>query len=583
MRPNASPSSRPDRRRSATPPLRGVAGGYDISRWPITVAPLPDELPVSWLWRVAHRYGMTSAVTLAALGLPQVNASVPRLETYLRWHADALAAALGTQPYAADEALSPHEALEVELERYAMDYRIGRLPAATIRFCPQCLAESRGTWLQSWRRRAPAACPTHGVQLLVRCPECGAVPFSRSIWMTAATPPWICPQLTGQQPPSRRRRNRCGYDLRQTPTSPLGAPEADTLDRLHTSAEAAAAHSLEPVDVAGFGVTARDHLDAIFELIDEDSDLTQVLAPDATGRDRLLSSARLAFEVLDQPTAHAAADIADRHGLLDPNCRHTPIVTDARARRRPHNPLLAAIRLRSLEDVLSPTAQLTFRLASSMPRYPEPIPRCRAEEIRSWPGQVPLEAIPQVLWPGTLTPWIEDNDIPARSAAAMLLAKIGSTRAWSLIALDLGLPAAFATTPSALVTRMRRDGTWRALLRALEDLATNLADSPPPIDYSARRWAAAPALIEKAVQSIKTDAAPRIMVDRDRLAGLLWQTYTGGDARYHPDYGTDAPLEAWNASRTHDAQVAELVERAGEELHRLAGHPDYGPLEWRPP
>ena len=266
-----------------------------------------------------------------------------------------------------------------------------------------------------------------------------------------------------------------------------------------------------------------------------------------------------------------------------PTGRHTPIVTDARARRRPHNPLLAAIRLRSLEDVLSPTAQLTFRLASSMPRYPEPIPRCRAEEIRSWPGQVPLEAIPQVLWPGTLTPWIEDNDIPARSAAAMLLAKIGSTRAWSLIALDLGLPAAFATTPSALVTRMRRDGTWRALLRALEDLATNLADSPPPIDYSARRWAAAPALIEKAVQSIKTDAAPRIMVDRDRLAGLLWQTYTGGDARYHPDYGTDAPLEAWNASRTHDAQVAELVERAGEELHRLAGHPDYGPLEWRPP
>src|SRR5699024_4668533 len=149
--------------------------------------PLPDELPVSWLWRVAHRYGMTPAATLAALGLPQVNASVPRLETYLRRHADALAAALGTQPYSADEAQSPHEALEVELERYAVDYRIGRLPAATIRFCPQCLAESGGAWLRSWRRRTPAACPTHEVQLLVRCPECGAVPFSRSIWMTAAT------------------------------------------------------------------------------------------------------------------------------------------------------------------------------------------------------------------------------------------------------------------------------------------------------------------------------------------------------------------------------------------------------------
>ncbi|MFE7605550.1 hypothetical protein ACFU1Q_10350 [Brachybacterium paraconglomeratum] len=337
------------------------------------------------------------------------------------------------------------------------------------------------------------------------------------------------------------------------------------------------------MDIAGLGVTAREHLHAILELIDENADLTQVLTPNATGHDRLLSSARLAFEVLDQPTACAAAAIADRHGLLDPNGRHTPIVTDAKARRRPHNPLLAAIRLRSLEGVLSPTAQLTFRLASSLPRYPEPIPRCRTEEIRSWPGQVPLAVIPQVLWPGTLTPWIQDGDIPARAAAAMLLAKIGSTRDWSLIALDLGLPAAFATTPSALVIRMRRDGTWQSLLRALEELATNLAGSPPPIDYSARRWAAEPALIEQTVQSITTDTAPGITVDRDRLAVLLWQTYTGGDARYHPDYRTDATLEAGATSTKYEALVADLVERAAVELHRLAGHPDYGPLEWRPP
>lgn len=561
-----------------------MAGGYDISRWPIMVAPLPDELPVSWLWRVANRYGITPAATLAALGLPQVNASVPRLETYLRQHADALAAALGTQPYSYDEALSRNEALEVELERYAVNYRIGRLPAATIRFCPQCLAESGGAWLRSWRRRTPAACPTHEVQLLVRCPECGAVPFSRSLWMTAATPPWICPQLAGEQPPSRRRRNRCGYDLRQAPTAPLGALEADALDRLHTSAEAAAAHSLEPVDVAGFGVTARNHLDAILELIDEDSDLTQVLTPDATGHDRLSSSARLAFEVLNQPTAHAAADIADRHGLLDPNGRHTPIVTDTRARRRPHNPLLAAVRLRSLEDVLSPTTQLTFRLASSMPRYPESIPRCQTEEIQSWPGQVPLEMIPQVLWPGTLTPWIQDDDIPARAASAMLLAKIGSTRPWSLIALDLGLPASFATTPGALVTRMRRNGTWQALLKVLENLATRLADSPPPIDYSAWRWAAEPALIEQAVQGIEIDATPGITVDRNQLAVLLWQTYTGGDARYHPDYGTDPSSETpAPLSRYEAALVTGLIERAAAELHHLTGQPDHGPLEWRPP
>ncbi|MGP5683491.1 TniQ family protein, partial [Brachybacterium alimentarium] len=100
-----------------------MAGGYDISRWPITVAPLPDELPVSWLWRVGNRYGMTSAATLAALGLPQVNASVPRLEAYLCRHADALEAALGTQSFPVDELPSSDGAFGVELERYAVDYR----------------------------------------------------------------------------------------------------------------------------------------------------------------------------------------------------------------------------------------------------------------------------------------------------------------------------------------------------------------------------------------------------------------------------------------------------------------------------
>lgn len=583
MQPNASPNSRPDRRRPAAPPLRGVAGGYDISRWPITVPPAAGELPVSWLWRVAYRYGMTPAAMLAALGLPQVNASVPRLEKYLRWHADSLAAALGTQPFPADEPESSDGVLEVELERYAADYRIGRLPPATIGFCPQCLAESDGVWLRTWRRRTPAVCPLHQVRILAQCPGCDAVPFNRAIWMTTETPPWICPQLAGQQPQSRRRRIRCGYDLRKAPTSPLSAPEADTLDRLNACAETAAAHPVELVDIAGFAVTGRDHLDAVLELIDEDADLKEVTTPATTGRDRLLPSARRALEVLNQQTAHAAADIADHYGLLDANGRHMPIVPDVKARRRPHNPLLAAIRLRSLEDVLSPTAQLTFRLATSLPRYPEPIPRCRTEEIRSWPGQVPLAAIPQVLWPGTLTPWIQDDDIPSRAAAAMLLAKIGSTRSWSLIALDMGLPAAFASTRSSMVIRMRRDGTWQRLLRAIEDLAVCLTDSPPPIDYSARRWAATPALIEQTVQSIMTDTAPGIIVDRDRLEVLLWQSYTGGAGRYHPEYRADANLEDRPNSRPHVALVEGLIERAAEELHHLAGQPDFGPLESRPP
>lgn len=86
----------PTRTRTGTS-LRGVAGGYDITRWPIAVPPAPGEHPASWLWRGAHRYGMTPSATLTALGIRPVAASPPRIEQHLRAHAQALTAHLG--PY----------------------------------------------------------------------------------------------------------------------------------------------------------------------------------------------------------------------------------------------------------------------------------------------------------------------------------------------------------------------------------------------------------------------------------------------------------------------------------------------------
>src|SRR5699024_7410165 len=87
--------------------------------------------------------------------------------------------------------------------------------------------------------------------------------------------------------------------------------------------------------------------------------------------------------------------------------------------------------------------------------------------------------------------WIHESDLPGRAAASMLLAKVGSTRPWSLIALDLGLPARFAPVPVAMITRMRRHGDWDGFRKALDTLATTLEDEPPPVSYSRRRWACA--------------------------------------------------------------------------------------------
>lgn len=164
----------------------------------------------------------------------------------------------------------------------------------------------------------------------------------------------------------------------------------------------------------------------------------------------------------------------------------------------------------------------------------------------------------------------------------MLLAKVGSTRAWSLIALDLGLPAAFATTPPALVTRLRRTGTLDTFLSALDDLATRLEDDPPPVDYSARRCAAADQRrISRALQTTKADLHDEIAgpgTDDRVLTALVWQTYTGGDARFHPYLAPTRAAEALSDTGVDTVDVERLVRHAATVLHNLAGHPDYGPL-----
>lgn len=585
MRPTASPASRPDpagARRGR--PLRGLVGGYEIARWPITVRPLGGEHAVSWLWRVAYRYGMTPSTMLAALGLPQANSSVTALEACLRRYVQVLAAVLGAQPASSRDPVRRDRVLDAELERYVSAYQHGRLPPRRFQFCPACLAETDGTWRQSWWTRCPGVCPTHQVMMLTHCPSCGAVPFARPVWMAAETAPWICPQLTEQQPPSRHRRRRCGYDLRHAPTTPPSEQDAATLAALEHLAHDAARSPAREVTVAGFVTTARHHLDAVFELLDEGSHIALLVVIDAEATRNLLDQARTALTILDQPTALAAVDVAESHGLLDPGGHHTPIVTDLSVRRRAHNPLLAAIRLRSLEEVLPPTAQLVFRLGSHSPRYPQSLPKHPEDRPRDWEEQLPLSSIPQVLWPGVVTPWIADDDIPGRAAASMLLAKLGSTRPWSLIALDLGLPAAFATRPGALIRRLRRAGAWRAFLRALDDLAVALTESPPPIDYSARRWATLD--LARIVEALQNTGHALTDLDDEfqrELALYVWQVYTGGDTRYHPRETTDRSLGPFMPDGVHGPLDPGDMDRVTTELHRLAGEPDSGPLEWRPP
>lgn len=116
----------------------------------------------------------------------------------------------------------------------------------------------------------------------------------------------------------------------------------------------------------------------------------------------------------------------------------------------------------------------------------------------------------------------------ARACAAMFLARLGSTRSWRLIALELGLPAWFAEYPPALHQRLVERGRWPAFLTDLDKLAGALEADLPPVDYRARRQlCAVPQRLFAAVRAGRLLAGdlPSDVVPDELLVRLFWQTY----------------------------------------------------------
>ena len=236
---------------------------------------------------------------------------------------------------------------------------------------------------------------------------------------------------------------------------------------------------------------------------------------------------------------------------------------------------------------MRPSSQLVFRTGSARPRYPSP-----AAPGQPAPDQSQLSFIPQQLWPGALAPWVADHDYRDRAAAAMLLAKVGSIRSWRLIAIDLGLPAAFALHPPNLVRHLRRMGTWPLVLQRLDELASALEASPPPIDYQARRWIAADhGLVVAAVNRTRNILGPTHgWVSTHLLAELFWQVYTGGDLRLAaPSAGTmlDPDLyhddEGVHIGATHDPELLRFLTLTADLVTDAAGDSRTEPLTWQPP
>ena len=179
-------------------------------RWPVAVAPEPDELLSSWLHRLALAHGLPPRVFAMALGLGggawsgRLDLAPPAaLLEHLALRTGF--AALSFRDFGA-RALLP-------LRTKVSPRRKDRWRATWLQACPCCLAEDQNPYFRrAWRLATTIFCSRHARRLIDRCPACEQAlsPFDQA----ALAPQHFCAQ--------------CGFDLRRAATPRIHALARNT-------------------------------------------------------------------------------------------------------------------------------------------------------------------------------------------------------------------------------------------------------------------------------------------------------------------------------------------------------------------
>lgn len=582
------PAASPNRRN-----LREVPGGYDIDRWPIAISIREGESVHCWLTRISFRYGIPPRNVLGELGIVGRLPSGRSVMAGVGDSRSTLAAALGVSGNSLDRALASTP-LDCALSGYLAHYhKIDYTRSLESRFCPQCLAEPDHVWQSSWSSPLHLVCVKHEVLLRAKCPACEQGPWSTTAWLGRIADTNMCPQRRNRDHVKRRRRVMpfCRQDLSQAVTEPAKPNLVSAQQRLLDLAARMQSDPDRSEVVCGIGATVSILFDAYAELLDEAVGAIGNLAEVNHDSAALASALSVAHTVLSAPDSATAAAVADNSNVLKAAGFHTPVGPPSNIAARAHNPLLAAIRLRSVAGWLSPVDQLMFRTGFAAPRYPT----AYYTSIGDWqrlpehqPGVAEIQPawIPQVLWPAVVTEFdIDDVDAPA--ALAMALAKVGSTHSWRHIALELGLPSRLGRSLPWLWKRVVASGGWTDVLARLESLSERLRVEAPPIDYQVRRIIADDhRQVVRAVQI----AARRSMETRSVASAVIvrrfWELFTGGDIRYaQPPFGlSQAAYPTYRRiSRIADLQCGQLFADGHALLANSGGLRPSGPLTWIPP
>lgn len=584
MLPNSAPAP-PDPPPGPRLRPRVIPGGYDLDTPPIHITPLPGESAVSWLRRAAVRYQISPRNVLRTGGATRQIASTRAATTRITSPRNTFTTRLGLSTEER-QLLRGSTPLGHALDSYARVYQHPDAwsTLALSRFCPACLSAKIPSWDKDWTNPLLAACPDHDLLLLDRCPACEAAPYASPTWLSEPLELWRCTARTPAPPGTGRRvRPWCRHDLRTTPA----ATATDEQSRAQRLLLDLARDPDDTIELCGVTITRRIGFDAMLEL------LAAALHDRGTR-----------FLDLSEPTAEIAAGLADTLIVLEttdpvmagerlqelvlPTDHRAPI-TFKSATSSAKNPLLGTLQLGHHREHLTATSQLAFRTGATYPRYPLPAktPRASVHHLllpeHTPPGlPLPLTRVPQVIWPGAL-PGLDDSDPIVRAEISLLIAHLGTTRPWSHLTLDLGLPRTFHSALARRIRTRRAHGTWPTLLAQLDELLEHLQAHPPWPNYRHRRILADdPLLLERALVTADPDQRlPALAVQR-----RFWELFTGGDALFAPNtLAILADQHAhWRQERHElDDKQMGLFETAFQILDHSSPLLLGRPLSWQPP
>ena len=470
---------------------------------PIKVDPLPGEGIDSWLEAIAHRYNTKYGQILERVGLnPQQRQWLVSLDAN---EAQDISVATGIVPEAIHAmTLRRYDGTALAINaarRTVRDHLSGKCSRS--RYCPQCLAATKGRWQLPWRLVWSFACLQHRCLVSDYCHQCGSLQRDHR-FPSSTVPQSAC--CTSRR--SDTDNQKCGADLCAGDTIALPA-EHPTL-----VAQATLLAVIEQ-DSADFGVYAATPVPASTALRDIRfvASLFLSITDKQLVRTELPENLHAIYAgVIDKPTPSDSHYRANRR--LGSGTRSQAVAaavttamdilqssdtSEAAARMRwllgkESNPpgqrlirqrsditdLLNTIRIKAYSPFLSPVAQLRFRSMSSMPRFPSTDSAALTTTARSVPTHYWKRLALIFLVPGARLPTLQSF----LSVATLIV----GTRADRRMAIaDLPVTGVSEQRLATFATQLQRTEYWDAIAEGITRIRNYLDEHAAPIDYARRR------------------------------------------------------------------------------------------------